>query len=119
MGSTKDTGREGEREAADHLKRRGYKIIETNYTCRHGEIDLVVRKRKTLVFVEVKSARGRQFGRPVSWVDERKQKKLATLAAFYLQQHELEGVEVRFDVVGVEWEAGRPQVVHLEDAFRP
>jgi putative endonuclease len=117
--STKDTGNKGEQLAADHLKGNGYKIVESNFTCRHGEIDLVARDKKTLVFVEVKTARGDRFGRPVSWVDERKQKKLATLAAFYLQQRGMEGVDVRFDVVGIEWETDRPRIVHLVDAFRP
>jgi putative endonuclease len=119
VASTRDTGRRGEALAADHLKGLGYKIVETNYTCRHGEIDLVARRKRVWVFVEVKTARGGQFGQPVSWVDERKQKRLATLATFYLQQRGLEGVDVRFDVVGIQWEEDTPRIEHLVDAFRP
>ena len=119
MASTRESGRKGEELAATHLKKRGYKIVETNYTCRHGEIDLVVRRKRLWIFVEVKTARGGQFGRPVSWVDEKKQKRLAVLAAFYLQQRGLEAVDVRFDVVGIEWDGEVPRITHLEDAFRP
>jgi putative endonuclease len=94
------------------MTRRGYRLVERNYRTRRGEIDLIVRKGATLVFVEVKLRRGTAFGDPLEAVTLRKQATLRHLA-----DHAAAFDTVRFDVIGIL--AGREglKVRHIEDAF--
>jgi putative endonuclease len=100
--SNQETGRLGEKLACAHLSKHGYKIIETNFRCAHGEIDIVARQRHTLVFVEVKCRRNRGFGLPVEAVTAGKQKKMVAAAFYYLQSHPQENENWRIDVVSIE-----------------
>jgi len=115
------TGREGERLAARHLERRGYRIIERNYRIPRGEIDLVAFLDGLLVFVEVRSRNEPGPLRPVETVTYRKQKRILTAAEHYLFAHRarLQGIGIRFDVMTVCFrEDGRePEVRHVENAF--
>ncbi len=101
------TGQEGETIAADYLKKRGYKIVEQNFRCSIGEIDLIAWEGETLVFVEVKARSSSQFGGPEGAVTLRKQEKIIRVASAYLQQKKLLTVLCRFDVVAV-IKAARP-----------
>lgn len=113
-----DLGLRGERLAARELKRRGYRILERRWRCRAGEIDLVARDGETLVVVEVKARRRRDYGPPSDAVDARKRRKLVQLARVYLAARRLENVSVRFDVVGVDLRPGQsPRIEVLRDAF--
>lgn len=94
----------GEWVAAEWIKRQGYAIIEHNFRCRVGEIDLIAARGGTLVFLEVKTRSGDAFGRPALAVDRKKQEHLRQAAAVYLRYHAIENVEVRFDVVEVSLE---------------
>lgn len=96
------TGRLGESEAASFLEKKGYRVLERNYRCRYGEIDIVARDGAALVFVEVKTRASDRFGTPGESVDSRKQKKIILTAQYYIESNRLIDSDLRFDVVGVE-----------------
>lgn len=110
-------GSEGERIAEAYLRKKGFRVVERNYRCPVGELDLVFLDRRVLVFVEVKTRTDGRFGEPLEAVDRRKQRKMTKTALFFLSQHRLHHREARFDVVGVSWKGGEPSVQHVENAF--
>lgn len=95
------TGKEGEKLAADFLKKNGYKIVEVNYRCPIGEIDIVARDKNEMVFVEVKARKSSTLGYPEEAVGVKKQKKISQLACWYLQEKKLNDTRARFDVVAI------------------
>lgn len=99
--SRKKLGQWGETLAAQHLEAEGYEVLERNWRCRKGEIDLVVRTGRELVFVEVKTRRGRKMGTPEEGITRRKADNLLLLAQLYLAEKELEA-DWRIDLVAVE-----------------
>ena len=115
------TGAWGEERAAKYLKKQGYRILERNYSCRFGEIDLIVSDRAYLVFVEVKLRKSDAFARAAEFVDYHKQNRLRMAAELWLSQHETE-LQPRFDVVEIYAPEGEqtknPTIYHLEDAFQ-
>lgn len=115
--SNQALGREGEKIAEAHLRKKGHKVLERNYRCRLGEIDLVTRDGRMVVFVEVKTRSDQRFGVPLESVHHKKQRKMAQVALFYLSQHRLHYQDARFDVVGVSFAEGRASVEHVENAF--
>ena len=117
MDNRRSLGDRGEDMAAAHLKKQGYKILERNYRTPIGEIDLVARHQGVLVIIEVKTRRSRRFGSPQEAVQPAKQERLRNLAEYYLQQQGLGEVTVRFDVVGILWQEGKPQVEVILGAF--
>ncbi len=93
-------GRKAEQRACEFLQQRGLILIETNYRCRYGEIDLVMRDGQQLVFVEVRYRGSSAFGGPVESIDHRKQAKLIATASHYLlSKRQLN--DARFDIVGI------------------
>jgi putative endonuclease len=111
------TGREGaaaEDLAAGFLSRRGLAILERNYRCRGGEIDLVARDGKTLVFVEVRYRRSRRFGGAAASVDARKQARILLAARHYLATHG--EVPCRCDVVALD-ALDPARIEWIRDAF--
>jgi putative endonuclease len=110
-------GRRGEDEAARFLESRGYKVLDRNYRCRYGEIDIVARDGKTVVFVEVKTRGSDRFGTPADSVDARKQKKILLTSQFYIESNRLFDSDLRFDVVGIEMNGGRFAFELVKNAF--
>lgn len=110
-------GPRGEDAAAEAYRRRGYRIVARNWRCRIGELDLVVERRGVLVFCEVKSRRGRAFGVGYEAVARRKQAKLRSLAAAFLQAAGSRPQAIRFDVASVAVRGERSVVELFEDAF--
>jgi putative endonuclease len=110
-------GKEGERVAERYLQKKGYTVVERNYRCPLGELDLVVLDRRVIVFVEVKTRTGYGFGTPLEAVEFRKQRKMIQAAQFFLAEKKLQHRDARFDVVGVSWPGGEPVVEHIENAF--
>ena len=91
-----------EKDAAAFLQEMGYEILEMNYRCRQGEIDIVAREGRYLVFAEVKYRSGLREGSPFEAVGPAKQKKISRTALYYLTHNRLsEGTPVRFDVIGI------------------
>ncbi|MCX8116706.1 MAG: YraN family protein [Desulfobacterota bacterium] len=113
----KALGAKGEEIALRFLKKRGYRILERNYVCKMGEIDLIAKEKDTLAFVEVKTRRSSRFGPPEEAVDRRKQEQLSRAALFYLKERGLEQEKARFDVVAVQWGPEGPQVELIRNAF--
>jgi putative endonuclease len=98
----KDIGAIGEKLARDYLKKKGYHILETNFRCRYGEIDIVAEKKESLVFVEVRTKTGIDFGSPEESVTYAKKEKLIASALFYLNTHQHLSSMWRIDFVAVE-----------------
>ncbi len=98
----RQTGSRYEETAAAFLTSKGYRVLERNFRCRQGEIDLICRHGRYLVFAEVKYRSGLSMGSPAEAVDARKQERIRRAAAFYLYSHGMGGdVPCRFDVVGI------------------
>lgn len=112
-----EKGRIGEDLAADFLEKQGLEILIRNFRCPIGEIDLVGRDGRTLVFVEVKSRSGAGYGLPQESVSWTKQKRLTRLAQWYLKQNRCDRQPARFDVVAITWKAGEPQIRWIANAF--
>lgn len=107
-------GKLGERLAMNALERRGYHIVERNFRCRSGEIDLVAEEGQDLVFIEVKTRRGAPCGLPEEAVDDRKARKLREVAGRYLELHNLPECSWRIDVVAVQFDlAGRLEEIRI------
>ena len=114
------TGAWGERMAAKHLRRKGYKILARNVRFgNEGELDLVIRSRTTLVFIEVKTRKNEDFGRPGAAVDRGKTKALRRAARAYLKRLRAKPKHYRFDLVEVVGtpETGLREIRHLEGAI--
>ena len=111
----------GESLAAAYLKKKRYKLVEAGYRSRFGEIDLIVRNRTYLVFVEVKLRKSAAFANAFEYVDSRKQARLRTTAAIYLSQNPT-SLQPRFDVIEIYapdgLETKHPEIHHMEDAFQ-
>jgi len=110
-------GKEGERVAELYLKHKGYKLVERNYRCSAGELDLIVLDRRVVVFVEVKTRSGHGFGSPLEAVEFHKQRKMIQAAQYFLSEKRLHQRDARFDVVGISWPGREPVVEHIENAF--
>jgi putative endonuclease len=110
-------GKQGERVAELYLQKKGYKVVERNYRCSGGELDLIVLDRRVVVFVEVKTRTGDGFGTPLEAVEFRKQRRMIRAAQFFLAEKNLQQRDARFDVVGVSWAGREPVVEHIENAF--
>lgn len=98
----KELGNTGEKLARDFLKKKGYKIRDTNFRCREGEIDIIAQKKDCLVFVEVRTKASAGFGSPEESVTSAKKEKLIASALTYLSQHEDLPESWRIDFVAVE-----------------
>lgn len=111
-------GQRGEVVACEFLLRAGYKILEKNYRCKLGEIDMIAKHDGRIVFVEVKTKTSQKFGTPQEAVDVKKQRKLFRLAAWYLKEKKLEDYPATFEVVAVLLEGDRePQIRLIPNAF--
>jgi putative endonuclease len=111
-------GRYGETIAAGVLADRGYRILERNWRCSRGEIDIVAAQGRTLIVCEVKTRSSTDFGEPAEAVDRAKAGRLRVLAAQYLIDHPGGWEDIRFDVVAIVRPASGPaQVRHLRGAF--
>jgi putative endonuclease len=99
--SSKELGRRGEEAATKFLKRRGFEVLERNWTCFAGEVDIVAHVDETLCFIEVKTRSNIQKGFPSEAVDGRKRERYERIAACYLKDHACEDMRVRFDVISI------------------
>ncbi len=120
MGKNNLNGAWGEALAAEYLQKKHYALVAAGYRCRFGEIDLIVKDRKYLVFVEVKLRKSADFAQAKEFVDRHKQERIAMTASLYLSQNPTK-LQPRFDVIEIYAPQGHatdcPQIHHLEDAF--
>lgn len=108
------TGAEYEQQAARYLEEKGYRVLERNFYTRSGEIDLIARDGRYLVFLEVKYRKNGRDGHPLEAVDLRKQSRIRRAAQVYLLRNGYDAEQpCRFDVIGILGE----ELMHVEDAF--
>ena len=119
MNQRRTFGKAGEALAVGYLKKKGYKVIEQNYTCPVGEIDIIARDKKTIVFVEVKARRTLSYGSAKLAITPRKQRKISMTALYYLKSNHQMARDARFDVVTIKsTPAGDRQEIDLiQNAF--
>lgn len=97
-------GREGEQAAVDYLTGRGFRVLDRNWRCADGEIDIVAVERHSLVVCEVKTRSGTRYGTPLEAVSRAKQRRLRRLAVQWLNAHGVRFEQIRVDVVGLLYE---------------
>ena len=111
-------GAQGEKLAARHLRRNGYRIVARNFRCPLGEIDLIALGRGELCFVEVKTRQSDAYESPEVNVTAAKRRRIRRIAQYYLDRKGIDDVNVRFDVVAIVTGAeGEPKIDHYEGAF--
>ena len=112
-------GPRSERAAGAYLKKLGYRILQRNFRCTFGELDLVALDGECIVFVEVRSTEGTDLNRPALSVDLEKQRRLTKLALYFLQRYKLLGRSARFDILAVSWPGDQtePKMAHYPSAF--
>ena len=111
----------GEALAAEYLRKKRFQLLEAGYSCKYGEIDLIVSNRKYLVFVEVKLRKSADFAKAMEYVDRRKQDRIRATASMYLSRNPTD-LQPRFDVIEIYAPEGTgtvsPEIRHMEDAFQ-
>ena len=111
-------GHEGEDIAARYLQQHGYTIHDRDWHCGHKDLDLVVTKDNTIVFVEVKTRTSNEWGDPQDFITDRKIRRIVNSADAYLRFNQID-MDVRFDVISIVAEGGEYKVEHIEQAFFP
>jgi putative endonuclease len=118
LNSRQNLGQDGEDIAVECLCKNGYRILTRNYRSRYGEIDIIAKKREVLVFIEVKTRKGKGYGSPAAAVNQRKQRQISRTAQYYLAEHNLFDTPARFDVVAIVIDPGQiPLVEIIVNAF--
>ena len=121
MGKANLLGPWGEATAAEYLRKKRYELVAAGYRSRFGEIDLIVKDRKYIIFVEVKLRKSSDFAKAREFVDRKKQDKIRVTASMYLSQNPTT-LQPRFDVIEIYAPEGmqtcKPQIYHMEDAFQ-
>lgn len=118
MSHTQKTGDKGEFIARDYLIQKGYTIIDTNWSTRFGEIDIVAKQGEIYIFVEVRSRHSHNTESALASITPSKQNKMIKAIYQYLHTKELEDVDWRIDAIGVALRRNHPPVIdHVEDAF--
>ena len=111
----KTKGKIGEDICCDYLLKKGYSILNRNYRCKSGEIDVIAKKEDTIHFVEVKARNGEVFGTPAMAVDKRKQKKIIRAAYSFIYDNQINNMNYLFDVCEVF--LGNNRVNYIVNAF--
>jgi putative endonuclease len=110
-------GKKGEGIAVSYLKGLKYKIVERNYTCKFGEVDIIAKDKKTLTFIEVKTRSSLEYGHPCQVVNKRKQHQISKVALNYISKNNLQNLDARFDVVAVQISEEGEKVELIKNAF--
>ena len=120
MNDRKERGDWGEERAARYLRLHGYRILERNFRCRQGEIDIIARKGEIVAFVEVKQRKNAEYGEAREFVTLSKQRRILSAAELWLFKTRCE-LQPRFDVIEIYAPQGTetlfPKINHLENAF--
>jgi putative endonuclease len=113
----KELGRRGEEAAIAFLEKNGYRILQKNYVCKMGEVDIIAKEKDTLAFIEVKTRSSTTFGPPELAVNASKQMQLSKAAISFLKEKRLEGMKARFDVVAILLRPDGDRIELIRDAF--
>lgn len=117
--SKKQVGDKGEDIASDFLINKGYEVIQRNYRCRFGEIDIIAEYNGIIIFVEVKTRHTASFGTPQESITSSKIRKISKTAILYAQEKNLIEQSYRFDVIAITYPkySLEPNILHIENAF--
>lgn len=107
-------GKKGEDEAVKYLEKEGYRIIERNFSCRQGEIDIIALDEDYLIFIEIKARTSTEYGLPSESVTGRKIKHLTKAIQYYLYKRNLEKANIRIDVIEVYVKTDKYEINHLK-----
>lgn len=110
-------GLAGEDEAARFLKKNGYKIIERNYRCRYGEIDIIARQKDIWCFIEVKTIEKSASESPFETIGKKKLEHIENSAACYIAENKLGKEKIRFDGIGIRVNEGKSEIELIKDMF--
>lgn len=115
----RETGKIGENLACQYLEKNKYRIIERNFRCRRGEIDIVAQDKTSyeLVFIEVKTRSSFKYGRPCEAVEKTKQKHIKDVANYYNYKNKIKDTSIRFDVIEVFLNNSNYRIEHIKQAF--
>ncbi len=112
-------GKQGENAAAEYLAGSGIRILERNFRCPLGEIDLVAKDGRTIVFVEVRARQADGLCSPEESITVYKRRRLTRAALWYLKQRGLLDSHARFDVIAIRWNGEEPEINWIVNAFEP
>jgi putative endonuclease len=112
-----DLGKEGEELALRKIKRLGYKCIARNYRCALGEVDIIAFHRNCLVFIEIKTRKGKSLGYAKEAIDARKRRQLSKVALAYMKSNDCSDAKSRFDVVAINLRDGKEEIEVIQNAF--
>ena len=112
-----DLGKIGEDLALRKVKRLGYKVVARNYRCPLGEIDLIAKDRGCLVFIEIKTRKGKSVGYAKEAVDGRKRRQISKVALAYMKSNECMDVKARFDVIAINIMGDQKEIEVITNAF--
>lgn len=116
MASHNEVGKEGEKAAADFLRKEGYTILHTNFMWQKAEIDIIAQKNDVVVAVEVKTRSTLEFGLPQEFVKPKKIQLLVKAINHYIEENDIDA-EVRFDIIGIHKNGASYDIDHIIDAF--
>jgi len=117
MGQKQALGKYGEDLAAGFLKDRGYSVIDRNWRCSIGEIDLIAKYKNTLVFVEVKTRSGSGFGHPFEAITATKVLRMRRLSAQWVAEHDSQNFNLRLDAISVLIRSGKVAIEHIRQVY--
>lgn len=116
--NSKELGAIGERHAVNYLKGKKYEILQLNFSCPYGEIDIIARHKNSIVFIEVKTRKSTKFGKGMEAVNFYKQQKIRKVALYYLNKHAPFFSNIRFDVIDILIHSENViKLEHIENAF--
>lgn len=119
MYNKQELGKGGETWACKYLEQQGYKVIQRNFRCKQGEIDIIAWDKfsKELVFIEVKTRTNKKYGTPIEAITKIKQKHIYNSAEFYLYCYKIKNTAVRIDVIEVYFCRDKYNIKHIKQAF--
>jgi len=112
-------GKDGENAAAEYLLSSGIQILDRNFRCPLGEIDLIAKDEKTIIFVEVRARQWDGLCSPEESITGSKRRRVTRAALWYLKQRGLQNFHVRFDVIAIRWNDEKPEINWIVNAFEP
>lgn len=113
----KDIGKIGEEEVCNYLLKNNYEILERNFFCKSGEIDIIAKEKEEYVFIEVKTRVSKKYGRPADAVNANKQKHIINATRYYVYKNYLANKNIRFDVLEVYLNKNIMHINHIKNAF--
>lgn len=112
-----ETGKSGEEIASKYIENQGYEILERNFSCQQGEIDIIAKDKEEIVFIEVKTRTNKKYGLASEAVNENKQNHLLRAIKYYIYIKKYENKFIRIDVIEVYIKNGKVEVNHIKQAI--